>query len=602
MSKLAKNSLAVGLATLIATAGLSFSANAAVDTKSHASARFVTGTLGTTSLDDVVKLEGTKASNPANDPEDTSDQLNDDNGPNANPLSVTVLKAIPINFPGGIDFNLADILSPGAGTAAANQYSRAGSTSTADAYSGAVADTGAILNPDNTTFPSNATLSLTGGQLDMANLTSFKLTTGALAGSARLSGGEAVRDYQIGTVKLDLGVPLLADITKDIDGAVNTGRGNINDVSLSLDDVCPLVGDTLNVSLATLKALPVVGPLIEAIDLATRLPADLNLCKLPDALPTELQNQLKNVVELNATGLGTVNSGLTNFTKDGVTVNFATGKVTIDLEKVLEASDPSLNIDELGPNTDLVKFLADDLIAGKVKTTLKSAFADIIKQVTDNVGVEVKVGGNVVIPKVDISGLTAPLQTAVDGLSTALDAIGTPIDEALATLTTNLQELLALTANVQPDKGVSTGSGPATTVDPAVLGKDYSVAALKIAVARGNLASVKLADALVGLDAADVADDNQSDTQADAGTQADTDTQADTQSDTDAQADNGDVAADTSDADAVADSDSQADADVTTTLPSTGAPNLMPFWILGLALLLFGGAVLVNERRRLGKI
>ena len=45
--------------------------------------------------------------------------------------------------------------------------------------------------------------------------------------------------------------------------------------------------------------------------------------------------------------------------------------------------------------------------------------------------------------------------------------------------------------------------------------------------------------------------------------------------------------------------DSQADADVTTTLPATGSPNLLPFWMLGLGLLLFGATVLLNEKRRL---
>lgn len=56
------------------------------------------------------------------------------------------------------------------------------------------------------------------------------------------------------------------------------------------------------------------------------------------------------------------------------------------------------------------------------------------------------------------------------------------------------------------------------------------------------------------------------------------------------------------DSDTIADADAQADADVTTTLPSTGAPNLLPFWLLGIALLLFGGAVLLNEKRRLNQI
>lgn len=56
---------------------------------------------------------------------------------------------------------------------------------------------------------------------------------------------------------------------------------------------------------------------------------------------------------------------------------------------------------------------------------------------------------------------------------------------------------------------------------------------------------------------------------------------------------------DVTDADAAADADSQADADVTTTLPATGSPNLLPFWMLGLGLLLFGATVLLNEKRRL---
>jgi hypothetical protein len=65
----------------------------------------------------------------------------------------------------------------------------------------------------------------------------------------------------------------------------------------------------------------------------------------------------------------------------------------------------------------------------------------------------------------------------------------------------------------------------------------------------------------------------------------------DADEDTDTQAD--------ADADAAADADSQADADVTTTLPATGSPNLLPFWMLGLGLLLFGATVLLNEKRRL---
>jgi hypothetical protein len=56
---------------------------------------------------------------------------------------------------------------------------------------------------------------------------------------------------------------------------------------------------------------------------------------------------------------------------------------------------------------------------------------------------------------------------------------------------------------------------------------------------------------------------------------------------------------DDKDSDSVSDSDDQADADTVTALPSAGAPNLLPFVLLGLGLLLFGSGVLLNEKRRM---
>lgn len=77
---------------------------------------------------------------------------------------------------------------------------------------------------------------------------------------------------------------------------------------------------------------------------------------------------------------------------------------------------------------------------------------------------------------------------------------------------------------------------------------------------------------------------------------------ADDGSQTDEDADGTTPVDNVDDSDTIADADAQADADVTTTLPATGAPNLLPFWLLGIALLMFGGAVLVNEKRRLSQI
>lgn len=94
--------------------------------------------------------------------------------------------------------------------------------------------------------------------------------------------------------------------------------------------------------------------------------------------------------------------------------------------------------------------------------------------------------------------------------------------------------------------------------------------------------------------------DAQADVDADADAQADAD--ADAQADADADADaNADAIADAdadAQADSLADADAAADADVTTALPAAGAPNLLPFWLLGFALVAFGAAVLLNDRRQ----
>lgn len=103
------------------------------------------------------------------------------------------------------------------------------------------------------------------------------------------------------------------------------------------------------------------------------------------------------------------------------------------------------------------------------------------------------------------------------------------------------------------------------------------------------------ADAVADADADTVADADATDADAAADAQADAATDADAASDaqTDAAADaQTDVASDSDG------TDGAADAGTVDTLPSTGAPNLLPLWILAGALILFGSAVLLNEKRR----
>jgi hypothetical protein len=203
-----------------------------------------------------------------------------------------------------------------------------------------------------------------------------------------------------------------------------------------------------------------------------------------------------------------------------------------------------------------------------------------------------------------------PLVQVLSQVTTAVTDLGKPIDTALAQLAPGLNQVLKVTANNQSSSKSPTlntgtvnasstsGAAKSGSISTAAVGDYYRTSALKIDV----LTSSVTLD-IAASEAATLAADRPADQQgAGPGSDRDDDsngpsTDRDSDSVADgAQADNGD------DSDTVADSDAQADADVTTTLPSTGAPNLLPFWLLGIALLLFGGAVLLNEKRRLNQI
>ncbi|WP_456696390.1 choice-of-anchor G family protein [Aeromicrobium sp. P5_D10] len=598
-NKLAKNSLAVGLATMIVTAGLSFSANGADATKSYSAGRFLSGSIGGTNLDTLAKLDGVSAANPGNP------------GANTNPLSLTLLGSIPINLPGGLNLNLADFLSPSNGSAGVvNQYAAASSTNKAAGASGAVNNTGAVLAPGNGEFPADAKISLDGGLLNGINdeLAGVDLTIGALSSVTSVDGSTATRDYQIGGLKLDVSVPLLGTLVGDLTNALDPLKA-IDDITISPAQLCPLVNDTLSVTttalFAQLETLG-LGPVVEALETALALlpgggPASLDLCNL-GALGTILTGPiLGQLIEVNITGLGSVTNGLESFSGGGVAVDLSTGKITLDLAAILTAADVDLN--NLPPNTDIVSFLTSDLISGKITAIINSAITDIVDSIGD-VAVTVSVAGTA-LPTIDLGTITDPLTNVLDAVSAAVAGIGAPIDDLLGTLAPDLGKIVKLTGNKQSSSNTPTVSAAGTTTSPAAVGTYYRTSALAVDLLAGDVANVDLATSEAGVLAADVADD--ADTNADV-TDADVDTDADTDADVDVDADaDADTAADAvadadadANADAVADADAQSDADVTQALPDAGAGrNLLPFMLLGLALALFGGGVLLNEKRRI---
>ncbi|MCW2839136.1 MAG: hypothetical protein JWR55_619 [Aeromicrobium sp.] len=603
MKKLARNTLALGTATLIVTAGLSFAATGADATASYSTGRFLTGSIGGTNLDQLAQLRGVKAANPGNP------------GANKNPLDLTVLSALPVNVPGGLNLNLANFLSPSGSAGAINQFASAASPNKAIGASGLVNDSGAVLAPNSATPPTNARVTLLDGPLAGAtgNLADVDLLVGALSSSTTVTGGTPSRDYQIAGLRLELDVPVLGDLVEDITTAGGPlAAANVDDITLSPAVLCSISSTALNVPAATILNLipdPTARATIDALLNPVGLPAisTVNLCDTSVPLVSTVLGALSSdavagLISVNVTGVGGLLDALKDASGDGIAVDLTgadAGKVTIDLEKILAAAGANLN--DLPPNSDILAFVTNNLVGGKISSLVRSVTDNLVTAVGD-VDATVTVAGTEL--PLTLDQLTDPvstnLVTLLDGLSDALDAVGTGMDPALNQLVPNLKQLVQLTGNNQSTSTkptLDTGTVNAGSVVAAAVGDYYRTSALKLNVLNSalNLDLAASEGAVVAVQDVDgpAADDDDSDTPTN--NDSDNDGDSDAQSDADA----GGAAAAGDDSDTVADADAQADADVTTTLPSTGAPNLLPFWLLGIALLLFGGAVLVNEKRRL---
>ncbi len=599
MNKLARNTLALGTATVIVTAAVSFSANGADATKSYSTGRFLTGSIGGTNLDSLAQLRGVTAANPGNA------------GANKNPLDLTVLSALPINVPGGLNLDLAKFLSASGAAGAINQYASAESTSKAIGASGAVNDSGAALTT-NGGVPADAKVSLKNGPLSGINdnLASVDLGLGAVSSNTTVDKGNPSRSYKIAGANLQVGVPLIGTLVNQLSTAVAPVKAADN-ITLSAAQICPLVGNTLNVTTTTLLAQLDslnLGALADLLDPILNNPlapiANVDLCSVNPLLSgvQGLTAGLDQLIKVQVTGLDQLTTGLASFSSGGVSVDLNTGKITLDLEQILTAA--GVNLNQLPPNTNLLQFITTGLVSDKITSVLDKAISDLVTNL-GKVDVSVTLAGTALpIKLTDLTGqLVPPLVQALTQATSAVTQLGTPIDAALSQLVPALNSLVELTANNQSQSKtptLSTGTVNAGStkgsISAAAVGDYYRTSALKINVLRSTL-NIDLAASEAATLAADPPVDGAVAAADDSDAPADNGDGSDSVSDgADANADNGD------DSDTVADADAQADADVTTALPSTGAPNLLPFWLLGIALLLFGGAVLLNEKRRLNQV
>ncbi len=319
-----------------------------------------------------------------------------------------------------------------------------------------------------------------------------------------------------------------------------------------------------------------LGPALNLEDLAAGLSgADLSdvLTPLAVTLGTTVTALSPLVVPLNA-ALQTALAGVDGALPVSLSVpaasatceatpTSATGDSSV-ADLTLDIGDATINIPidvDTSPNSNLV--VGTDEAAQQIATDIVDG---LIAAFSSNAGL------NTVLDGLEL--VLGPIKDAL--LVELVDALEEPL---LTPIGNAIEPLVSGTVNVQtsesPADAPTSGTIAVTALHLELLAKSL-VLDLDHVTCGANRAAV-------------VADDTPSD-----------DTPADTQDDDDTPADDIDTQ-DQDDADSfdVSDVNTQDDTDVTTTLPATGSPNLLPFWMLGLGLLLFGATVLLNEKRRL---
>jgi hypothetical protein len=374
----------LGVAAIASSGG--GAAGAATTYTTHSSGRFLSGTIAGNSLDIVAGIEGESATNPNGGPRVV----------NQNSLKAELLNnAIEIPLQDGLQLPGLNVLHLGA----VAQYAEANPSGEAIGAAGAVADNGGIGLGGTHGVPANATVNLAGlGGKKLAKVLNVQATVGAISARAHQASGadgKQTGDYEIAGLRLELDLPLLADLLKPV-----------------LNAVSPLL-DTLTTAI---NNLPLGGAI------------QISLPSLSDLL-----TQLGNLSLLNG----------------GITVDLDNGTIVIDVEKILQAI--GLDLNNLPPNTSLVPYIIDAL-THSVPQAIADLIDGLVGQISDLVGqIKVTVGG-VALGTVLFNTLVKPLITTLTStLSSTLGSVLSSIDVSgvLAPIFDLLSKILEIIVNAQ---------------------------------------------------------------------------------------------------------------------------------------------------------
>lgn len=390
----------VGLgATAIVAAGGGTAAAADLP-QAQSVGNFVDATVGGQVLDPIAKLQYARATAPGS------------NGVQ-NPLDVTALDAINLPLTGALQLPQIAGITLGA----ANQVAKANIDGSSYGASGAVSNSGGVsVGGDNNAAPSAATIdisasslagnspvTLPGGTSGLDALGSIKATIGAVAGKASTPKGygkDGSTEYGIAGVDLTLASPLLGGLLKQVAAGATTLNGLLQPI-ISL--------------LTPLGALPANCTLVSGI-----LPTTINL---PDD------------------------------TNKVVSIDPSNGSIALSVGALLKSLNLDLN--NLPPNTDLVKYIVDNL--GKIIT---QGVGGLVNGIITQVG---KLVGSCTPSGALATGLQQLLTALTGGVTQLTTALGTGLTQvtgALGPVLDNLNQLIGIGVNVQPNGPKGTYTDP----------------------------------------------------------------------------------------------------------------------------------------------
>ena len=405
--------MAVGVTAglLVASGG---PADAASGQLANSSGRFLSGTVGSTSLDTVAGIEGESASYPSNP------------GANENSLNAELLnKAITLPL-GSSGLQIPDLTGGAIQLGAVAQYAKANADGSALGASGAVDSNGGIgVGGSNGVPTGGATLDLSGSKALSAvtsQIANLKLTIGAVSARAQ--------QVAIGKSIADPSASCTSGTYSRVSDTDQAGKYNI--AGLSIDLTSPLlatVGSTLVSSLGTVLTTANVTSVLNMILGSTG--GLISVTGIPNAT-TLLDGLLK-----------------LSLANGSITVDLTSGALHIDLAGLLKFL--GLDLNNLCPNTSLLPYVVKALTS-ELPKAVQSLIDSVDTKITDSLGgITITVAG-VAISVGTLTSLVSSLSTTLTGaISTLLNAVDTSaLNPLLQILSDNL---LNLVANGQGETG-----------------------------------------------------------------------------------------------------------------------------------------------------